>query len=117
MQCEDALAYGTGGFAYARISHLYSESFGAINGPATTNQTTGTSSEIVTGWVAGGGLEWAVADHWIVRGEYLFTQFSHESSFTTPSFNANCGVPNACSFTLSPNATVQMVRLGLNYKF
>jgi outer membrane immunogenic protein len=43
-----------------------------------TNNTDGFSQEIGhwrTGWNIGGGLEWAFADHWTIRGEYIYDSF------------------------------------------
>ena len=110
------LAYGTGGFAYGSVKHLYSESFSFGAGSSFINQTTGTSGNIEIGWTAGGGLEWAITDHITVRGEYLYVKFSGES-FTTPSNNPNCSDVNACSFTLSDGVRIQIARFGVNYKF
>jgi outer membrane immunogenic protein len=111
------LAYVTGGFAYGDVSHSYSESFGLLGGPATTNQSFGSVKNLDTGWVVGAGLEWAMTKNFTLRGEYLYTNLS-SNSFTTPSNNTNCGVVNACSFTLSPsNLSLNIVRAGFNYKF
>lgn len=106
------LAYATGGFAYGSVSHLYSETQIRVG-----VQSSGMVKNIETGWTAGGGLEWAVTDHITLRGEYLYTKLSG-TNFTTPSNNLNCGVPNACSFTLTDdNVKIQMARFGVNYKF
>jgi outer membrane immunogenic protein len=105
------LAYATGGLAYGSVSHLYSETQIGVG-----VQSAGTSQNTETGWTAGGGLEWAVADNVTLRGEYLYVRLS-SNRFTTPSNNPNCGVPNACSFTLSDSVRVQMARFGVNYKF
>jgi outer membrane immunogenic protein len=111
------LAYASGGFAYGEVDHSYSESFGPLGGTPNTQQTFASVSNLDTGWTAGGGLEWALSPHVTVRGEYLFVRLS-DKSFTTPSFNANCGVPNACSFTLTPNdVDIHIARVGVNYKF
>lgn len=43
-----------------------------------TNNVNGFSQEVGhwrTGWNLGGGLEWAFADHWTVRGEYIYDRF------------------------------------------
>jgi outer membrane immunogenic protein len=111
------LAYVTGGFAYGDVGHSYSETSGRLPAPPTTNQSFGSVKNLDTGWVVGAGLEWAVTNNFTVRGEYLYTNLS-SNSFTTPSNNPNCGVVNACSFTLSPsNLSLNIVRAGFNYKF
>jgi len=111
------LAYATGGLAYGRVSRSFTEAqvFPAPFPPIT--QTIGSTQSVDLGWAVGGGLEYAVTNHFTVRGEYLFIQLSG-GTFTTTSINANCGAPNACSFTLtSNNPTIQIARFGLNYKF
>jgi len=111
------LAYATGGFAYGQVSHSFSEAFGALGGPATTNQSFGSVQNIDTGWTVGAGLEYALGNNFTIRGEYLYASLRGDS-FTTVSNNPNCGVPNACSFTLgSGNLGLNIVRAGINYKF
>jgi outer membrane immunogenic protein len=114
----NVLLYATGGFAYGRVNHTYSESFGPLGGnPFTTNQSFGSSTNTNTGWVAGAGAEWMIAQNWSLRAEYLYVNLSG-SSFTTPSNNPNCGLVNACSFTLTPsNLGLNIARVGLSYKF
>ena len=118
LVAPSVLLYATGGFAYGQVNHSYSESFGPLGGnPFTTNQSFGSSSSTNTGWVVGAGAEWMFAPNWSLRGEYLYVNLS-SNSFTTPSNNATCGVPNTCSFTLSPsNLGLNIARVGLSYKF
>ena len=33
------------------------------------------ASKLLTGWIAGAGWEYALADHWLIRFEYLFAAF------------------------------------------
>lgn len=113
----NVMIYATGGFAYGQVNHTYSETFGPLGGAPVVNQTFGSASHLDTGWTAGAGLEWAVTNNVTIRGEYLYVNLTSDS-FTTPSNNATCGVPNACSFTLSPsNLGLNIVRAGINYKW
>ncbi len=70
------LAYGMGGFAAQRVqATLICAATGAcaaVTGPATT---TASASDTMTGWTAGGGLEYAVASNWLVRGEYRYSDY------------------------------------------
>lgn len=72
------LIYGTGGWGTAQVT-------GA--GVAVTGDA----------WVLGGGLEWAFARNWSVRGEFLHYEFD------------NNGLPG--------NAYAQVFRVGVNYLF
>jgi hypothetical protein len=39
----------------------------------------GSSGNVETGWTAGGGLEWAFASQWSLRGKYLFVSLASNS--------------------------------------
>jgi opacity protein-like surface antigen len=63
------------------------------------------------GWVAGAGLEWKFADHWLLRGEWLhydFARDSHNQTLlgTTILFDGG-----------NPRTTVDVARAALSYKF
>jgi outer membrane immunogenic protein len=77
--------YGTGGAAFANVS----ASFAGLSGSTTQ-----------IGWTAGAGVEWAFADHWTTKLEYLYVDLG----------TANLA---PASIALKEN----LVRLGLNYKF
>jgi outer membrane immunogenic protein len=103
------LAYATGGMAVTRlgISFNYSD----------TNPGTGSGSASSTkvGWTLGGGLEWALDNHWSVKGEYLYVNFGSVTATgiitTPPSFGYSQGISN------SADLTAHVARLGVNYKF
>jgi opacity protein-like surface antigen len=33
------------------------------------------------GWAVGGGMEYALTNNWIIRGEYLYMQFENKTVF------------------------------------
>lgn len=70
---DRTMIYGTGGLAYSRAAAL---------GLHDTD----------TGWVIGGGLEWAYSRNWTLRAEYLY-------------------------YDLGAGFDVSAVRLGANYRF
>jgi outer membrane immunogenic protein len=92
------LLYGTAGGAWANMK---------------TTVISGESSNAF-GWTAGAGVEYAFADYWTAKVEYLFVDFS----------NISC-TGGACGFNLpakvSANDSVKfnenVVRVGVNYKF
>jgi len=96
---DRVLYYGTVGLAYANIQ-------AGLNPPATYD-----SSKKI-GWTAGVGVEWAFAQNWTVKVEYLFADFAdlENGSCTT---TANCGstAGSAVKFTES------LVRAGVNFNF
>jgi len=100
----DMLAYVTGGLAVTRlgVSFNYSDTF-----PVSTS---GSGSATKTGFALGGGLEWALKDHWTAKVEYLFVDFSS----VTATGNIT-GYGQAIS--TSGDLTAHIARLGVNYKF
>jgi outer membrane immunogenic protein len=87
------LLYGTGGLAY-----------GELKGSDSLFNASG--SEFRAGWTIGAGVEKAFAQHWTVKGEYLYVDLGHAVLF-----NAAPGVPETVSFTSN------IFRVGVNYKF
>ena len=106
-----ALIYGTGGFAWGQVDHsmalLFSDGFHTFDTPITKMQT---------GWVAGGGVEYAVVG---IRGlswklEYQYIDLGSKD-FVHPLFSP----ANASTiFTESSNIVTKFhtVRIGLNYR-
>jgi outer membrane immunogenic protein len=82
------LLYGTAGFAYGEVT--------AFNASSTR-----------AGWTAGGGAEWHFLpnSNWTAKVEYLFTDFGSAT-------NGN----GAWSAAISQHATLNLVRVGLNYR-
>ena len=73
--------------------------------PASINSTR-------TGWVVGGGGEWAFANNWTAKIEYLHLDLGTSSVTAAP-------VPALPPFSVTYNfkTTADIVRFGLNYKF
>jgi high affinity Mn2+ porin len=88
------LAYATGGLAWAGERYLNSLPSGdqekALN--------------IRLGWAAGAGLEYAFAQHWSARLEYLYYQFD----------KANVQFPSATQYATTMD--FQAIRVGINRK-
>jgi outer membrane immunogenic protein len=67
------LAYGTGGIAFQRISA--SMACAGATSPACLFDHMETQSQTLWGYTVGGGLEWRVAQNWLLRGEYRYSNF------------------------------------------
>jgi len=110
----NTMFYATGGVAWADMRHGGLEN----NSPPTfvTNfLSDATFSKIQTGWVAGGGVEYPVTEHVLLRAEYLYYAFDG----TTASANL---LPNPGAFPVAFNygwsrENIQVSRVGLSYKF
>jgi len=99
------LLYGTGGVAWEHLSATRTQLSGTTSGA-----TAGTSESITTtktGYAVGGGLEWAFARNWTLRGEYLYLGFSGVSY----SFPIAARTDNYSSMNIS------IARAALNYRF
>ena len=90
------LVYGTGGVAGAKVE-------AGLNPPATFDNAAN------FGWTAGAGIEFAFADNWTAKVEYLYASVG-TMTCNTP---ANCGTSVPVSVSLAEN----IVRAGINYKF
>ena len=78
------------------------------NTASLTNLTTGASasaSDTSGGFLVGGGVEYAFAPHWTARAEYSFLSLSDR---TATGFFGN-------TFTFERD--IEMLKIGLNYKF
>jgi opacity protein-like surface antigen len=67
------------------------------------NATSWSGSSTVSGWMAGGGIEYAFKPNWTVKLEYDFLGLGNWTASTVP--------------TVSWNRDVQMIKMGVNYKF
>ena len=66
-------------------------------------------SQDYSGWTVGGGVEWAFANHWSAKAEYLYIDFGDG-----PTIPANsAGTISIASGRMTDN----IARLGVNYKF
>jgi outer membrane immunogenic protein len=77
-------------------------------------------SNTVTTWTIGGGIEWAFAQNWSVKGEYMFIGLSNNNGFqtcgsvTTPGGTTLAGGPFCFNNSFGG---IQTVKIGLNYRF
>jgi outer membrane immunogenic protein len=105
---DRVLVYGKGGGAWVGSSD-----------PTVTNVATGASITPSTsnsnfGWTLGAGVEWAFWRNWSARLEYDYIGLNSQT-FTVPA-PGFAGLPAGDQFT-SHDRNVQMVNVGINYKF
>jgi outer membrane immunogenic protein len=128
LPVDNLLLYLTGGFAYGQVEHTASYvtfggatganigGFSAVCAGGGTTCLAGASTGTGVGWTVGGGLEYAIWQHWTIKGEYLFVSLDSQSVTETAlvfvggtapsSFNANFG-----------RTTFNVARVGVNYRF
>jgi outer membrane immunogenic protein len=108
------LAYGTGGAAWADIQYGASAiCCGTFSGPFAGYAAGSSYTHMASGWVAGGGLEWAPFAGFglLFRVEYLYFDFRSGQNVVA----AGNGF-NSSGFTWSPT-TMSVARFGMAYKF
>jgi outer membrane immunogenic protein len=98
-----ALPYVEGGWALAGES--YSADTTVVGTPIPTTESSGQRS----GWVAGAGVEWPIADRWAARLEYNFMDFGTERRSITAE-----GAPPT---PFDADLEVHSFSFGLNYRF
>ena len=104
------LIYGTGGFAYGNVDYSANTNFdNGVTYPVDFTETK-------TGWTAGGGVEYALTNHWTVRAEYLHYDLGDEHRTQNQLVS---GVPQGPPFFVRYNfeTSGEIVRAGFNFKF
>jgi outer membrane immunogenic protein len=99
------LLYLTGGLAVANVKYLDGTVF---NRPI---PATNSSSSTQTGWIIGGGAEYAVSQSWSLKGEYLHVDLGEETNT-----GINSVVGNIPQISFTHHLTENIARLGLNYR-
>ena len=102
------LPYVTGGLALSDQKTGYSWTY-----PATGELYTG-SQGVSAGWTIGGGVEWAFANNWSVKAEYLHYDLGR-NTFATGALTPPA--PLGSSHIVTTRNQGDLVRVGLNYKF
>jgi outer membrane immunogenic protein len=105
---DHALLYAKGGGGWVGAGNF------AVTNVGTGAVVTASNSNTNSGWLVGGGLEYAFTQNWTVRAEYDFLGLSNNSVTVT--------VPTAAGGTFtdtfsSRNRNVQMFTVGVNYLF
>ena len=124
---DRGLLFLTGGLAIAQVSSsgtvTISQADSGLGLGGTTVAWTGSSTSTRVGYAVGGGLEYALTDHWTVKGDYLYYdvgQVSHPLNLNVIANGTGVNRPNL--FYPSLGSTVasvngSIIRLGLNYRF
>jgi len=114
-----ATARGRAGYAADRVLFFLTAGGAFANVQTNFNGTTTTHTQ--AGWTAGAGIEWAFADNWTAKVEYLYVNLGNGSvncATTTCQIASGpgggvLGPPIPVSVTLTEN----LFRVGVNYKF
>lgn len=99
------LLYGTGGVAFAKVQNSFN--FGDSSALSFVNNKSVTKT--LTGWVAGGGIEYMISPHVIVGGEVLYVGL--------PSTSVVQNNPGNQTKTTTFKNNLVIGRLKMDYKF
>ena len=113
------LLYATGGAAETQIHYgsLFVDNFTDIIGQYPyLVQETATTSVRKTGWIVGGGGEYAFNKRWSARAEYLFADFAAVSKSNANLTDAS-GVSYTDPFTHTATLNSGVARVAVNYRF
>lgn len=108
---ERVLVYATGGIAYGKVTMTdeYNYNYSYYPGYSYAYNYKTVSSGFGVGPVYGVGIEWAFADNWTAKAEYLHTDLGLNKTSLTCTY---C-TPYVASTRLQEN----LMRGGINYKF
>ena len=100
--------YTTGGLAYGNVEYSSNSNFSFLGNQDYPSNV----SKTKVGWTLGGGGEWAVANNWSVKLEYLYIDLGDERRVAD-------GSPANPPFQIAYSSKTQehTLRAGLNYKF
>jgi outer membrane immunogenic protein len=115
------LIYGTGGWSWTSVqaSAFCGTAFATgwcSGGTPGFVGTTSTISTTLSGWTAGGGLEWMAAPNWLLRGEYRYTSYGSISGTFFPGVNGG-GVLGGDAIAANVKLHTNTAIFGVAYKF
>ncbi len=111
------LIYATGGVAmgaYDAFTRVNLGPFDQFDPFDAAPEFNGSYREKRIGWTAGGGFEWAFANNWTAKAEFLYLDFG---SFDYHSPHIDFGVDDTRVWWTEVDAQEYVVRVGLNYLF
>jgi outer membrane immunogenic protein len=104
---DDWLSTVRGRIGYAADRFMPFITGGGAFGDIKANTLGFSGSDTRAGWTIGGGLEFALAQNWTAKAEYLYVDLG----------KFNCGVSCGGPATNNVSFTTNLVRAGVNYHF
>lgn len=114
---DRVLLYVKGGAAFVRTQASVLDQCTATGCGNWLISTSG--SQTITTWTIGGGLEWAFAQNWSVKGEYMFIGLNDHDFQTSGIATTSTGaVVSGGPFVFNHSFNgINTAKIGLNYKF
>jgi outer membrane immunogenic protein len=117
LALDRTFLYVTAGLAFAHVQNT------TLQGVAFTPfilSSQASEDKWKTGLAVGGGVEFALSQNWTLKGEYLFMTFADsEASLLNvpPRTGFTCNTPSSTNCRINYSESLQLARVGLNYKF
>jgi outer membrane immunogenic protein len=108
------MVYVTGGGAWERLEVATNLASNAAPGAFATQGPANVGFDR-WGYAVGAGVEYMIAPHWTLRGEYLYYNFSGSNAFQ--SITAPCGGGTCTTNHSIGGNSINEVRFGVNYLF
>jgi outer membrane immunogenic protein len=105
----DILVYGTGGLAFQRVEATMA--CDGLTSPVCVGVHSQTDGAWLPGWTVGGGVEWKLAQNWLLRGEYRYADFGTWKPDFFRASNANVEIFS------NVKVTSQIATAGIAYMF
>jgi outer membrane immunogenic protein len=105
---DRVLLYAKGGVAFVRDKHQFADLDDGVVDP--TFNFTGDKTR--TGWMVGGGIEFALGGNWSAKAEYNYMDFGNKAVTFT-------GVPPTTNgpFRFDIDQQIHAAKFGINYRF
>ena len=112
---DRVLVYATGGLAMASVDSYTQVAFNPGNNPFFIPQYFGAYRESRIGWTVGGGIEWAFAQNWTAKAEFLYIDLGSDD-YISPRTTFN-GTTDTRVWASSVDTQAYVARVGINYLF
>ena len=112
---DRVLVYATGGLAMASVDSYTHVAFNNGNNPFFIPQYFGAYRESRIGWTVGGGIEWAFAQNWTAKAEFLYIDLGSDD-YISPRTSFN-GTTDTRVWASSVDTQAYVARVGINYLF
>jgi len=105
------LVYGTGGLAWGEVNYDVK-----LKDDLEGDKARLSSNSTEIGYALGGGLAWAISDHWSIGGEYLYVNLGKQSLHGKVRFEDD-NDPTGETLTTHPTPDFHSVKAFVNFKF
>lgn len=111
---RSGLVYFTAGGAWRQMTRNIVSTANVASSFAWPQTADKSFTNTLGGYIVGGGLEWQIAPHWLVRGEYLYYGVNGRTTDYVPFPDST--PPGSNVIAMINDSGVNVVRCGVSYK-